>query len=296
MTGATGFLGSHLASTLLNAGHTVIILKRSFSNTWRINEFLNDVFFYDIDHVDLDQPFREHGDINAVIHTATNYGRKGGKATEVFESNLVFPLRLLEIATTYNTRIFMNTDTFFNKDSTRNYEYLNFYSLSKRQFEEWGRQFALSNNSLFINIKLEHIYGPNDDPSKFTTYIVQSCINNMDKLELTPGEQKRDFIYIDDAVNAFLKILNISDSIKEYFQEYNVGTGNSESIRHFVEIAHSLTHSSTKLFWGTLPYRENEIMESHADISKIINIGWSPKYDIFEGLKKMIGYEKKYFV
>jgi len=292
LTGATGFLGSHLLQAFLENGWHVAILKRSFSDTRRIREYLDRVKSFDLDLVPLEKPFEECGQFDCVVHTATNYGRHGETATEVFESNLSFPLRLLNAATFFNTAIFFNTTTFFNK-ATLLYAYLNYYALSKRQFEDWGRIFANQGKIQFVNIKLEHMYGPGDDLSKFTTWIVQSCINNIDKIELTPGEQKRDFIHIDDVVSAYKLLVEKGRQSGVGFQEFELGRGKAVSMREFVEAAKRLTGANTELAFGAKAYRENELMHSEADIAKLLALGWKSKYDLSAGLKKMIELEKK---
>ena len=70
LSGATGFLGSHLLHALLKVEHNVIIVKRSFSDTWRIKRHINDISCYDLDKVSLKDPFQLHGKIDAVIHQA----------------------------------------------------------------------------------------------------------------------------------------------------------------------------------------------------------------------------------
>lgn len=286
VTGATGFLGSHVVKALLNQGHDIVILKRSFSDIWRIANVLPYLSAYDVDNCELELPFCEHGKIDAVIHTATCYGRKGERVSEVMEANTAFPLRLLETATFFNTTTFFNTATIL-------YKYLNSYSLSKRQFAEWGRQFAEDQKITFVNIKLEHMYGPGDDDSKFVTFVIKSCMENMAELKLTPGEQKRDFIYIDDVISAYSLLLKKSAMQKEFFQEYDLGTGKAVSVRELVETVHSLTNSTAKLNFGALPYREHEIMESRADIGPLNALGWSSKVSLIDGLISTIKGEKK---
>jgi len=83
ITGATGFLGSHITWTLFNEGFNIIILKRSFSDIWRIREIIDKIRYYDIDKVELEIPFKEN-EIDCIIHTATNYGRKGEKILKSF--------------------------------------------------------------------------------------------------------------------------------------------------------------------------------------------------------------------
>lgn len=281
VTGATGFLGSHLVKYLIKRGHEVKILKRSYSDTYRIKDVLPQIQSYDIDLCDLAQLFKENSKFDSVIHTATSYGRKGENAHEVFKANTYFPLLLMETASFFKAETFLNTDTIL-------YKYLNSYSLSKKHFMEWGKQFASMEKIKFINIKLEHMYGPLDDDSKFTTYVIKNCLSDEPELNLTLGEQKRDFIYIDDVVSAYQAILDSTAEQEDYFQEYELGTGQPVSIRAFVETVRKLTKSKTRLNFGALPYRENEIMESCASIEKLSQLGWKPNENLESGIKKIL--------
>ena len=74
LTGATGFLGSHLLKALVNKGYEVIALKRSTSDTWRLKGFESSFKSYDIDLVPLQKVFEDQY-IDTIIHTACLYGR-----------------------------------------------------------------------------------------------------------------------------------------------------------------------------------------------------------------------------
>jgi len=286
LTGATGFLGSHLIQAFLANGCKVAILKRSFSDTNRIKDLIGRVKSFDIDLVPLKRPFEEWGRFDCVVHTATNYGRQGETAVEVFEANLAFPLRLLQTATFFNTPTFFNTATIL-------HPYLNYYALSKHHFEDWGRIFADQGKIQFVNIKLGYMYGPGDNPSKFTTWIVQSCLKDIDQIGLTLGEQKIDFIYIDDVVDAYALLLEKASKLGCGFQEFDLGSGKAVTIREFSETVKRLTGANTKLAFGAKPYRKHETMHFEADISGLLKMGWKPKYDLVTGLKKMIEEERK---
>lgn len=272
---------------LLKDGHQICILKRSFSDTWRITEALSHLSIYDIDQCELEESFKQEGKFDVVIHTATCYGRKGEAASQIIGTNILFPLKLMEIAISYKTDVFLNVDTFFNKDKIT-CQYLNEYALSKKHFVEWAKQYADDEKIHFINTKLEHIYGPNDDESKFTNYIIKSCLNNVSELQLTKGEQKRDFIYIDDVVNAYRVLIRKENNRIKYFQEYGIGGGNPIAIRTFVELVHKITKSTTRLNFGALPYRENEIMVSYANTEMLNHLGWKAKVALNDGIKAII--------
>lgn len=285
ITGATGFLGSHLTKAMVSEGYEVIILKRSFSDTWRIREILPLLTVYEVDKSPLEKPFRDLETINAVIHTAASYGKKGETYSELVETNLMFPLNLLEIAASFKTSVFINTDTGLEN------KFINGYTMTKKHFSEWGKKFALLEGIKFVNIKLEHVYGPLDDELKFPAYIIQNCLQNVPELKLTLGEQKRDFIYIDDVIQAYLLILKNTLKSSQYFKEYELGSGMPTTIRSFIELVHHLTKSETILRFGALPYKDNEVMELRGDISELKKIGWSNKVELAEGIKKIIKEE-----
>lgn len=281
MTGASGYLGSHLVGALLDRGYHVVALKRRSSSLHRIQSLLSDIVLYDLEGLDLAEPLHAHGAIDAVIHTATCYGRHAETASQIFDANTAFPLRLLEAAIDAGVPLFFNTDTSLDK-------YLNPYALSKRQFAEWGQYFAKSGRIRFLNARLEHFFGPGDDDSKFTTHVIGSCIRNVPELELTAGEQKRDFIYIDDVVSAFLAALESGEALGGGYVEFDIGSGVAVSVREFAETVRRMTHSQTRLNFGAVPYREGEVMFAQADISSLKGLGWSPDHSLEQGLQLTI--------
>lgn len=281
LTGATGFLGSHLLKALLKENYEIIILKRSFSNIRRIKDLLGMVKVYDIDQCELKQVFEEQGHIHAVMHTATCYGRNKESISQIYETNTRFSLNLLETAIGYNTNIFFNTDTALDSN-------LNSYALSKKQFVEWGKKFSKENQISFINLKLEHIYGPDDDETKFVTYIMNQCRRNVIELNLTKGEQQRDFIYIDNVVNVYMLLLKQNWKEKNGFNQYEIGTGETIAIRDLVIMIHELTKSKTKLNFGAIPYRENEIMMSKSKNKQLKEISQMYMIPLKIGLNQML--------
>lgn len=285
LTGVTGFLGSHLAKKMLAVGYEVVALKRKTSSLRRIESIASDIIFFDIEDLDFDDLFHKCGKIDTIIHTATCYGRNNETVSEIFASNTEFPLRLLDAGNRAGVEVFLNTDTILDK-------YLNLYALSKNQLLQWGKFFSMHEKIRFVNLMLEHFYGPDDDPTKFTTYVLNSCLNNASELKLTSGEQKRDFIYIDDVVSAYMTLLEEVYRVDSSFMEFEVGSGQSVTIREFVESVHRLADSKTHLKFGALPYREGEVMDSKADISSLSALGWKCHYDIVSGLQLVIDQER----
>ncbi len=281
ITGATGFLGSNLAKTMIDRGFEVIAIKRKSSSLKQIAGIASKIHLYDLEDLDFSSVFQIHGRVDIVIHTATCYGRNNEPTLEIFNANTSFPLRLLDAASKAKVEKFINTDTILDK-------YLNLYSLSKNHLLEWGKFYSMHKMIEFINMRLEHFYGPGDDNSKFTSYVIDNCISNTASLNLTLGEQCRDFIYVDDVVSAYLTVLTKKDTSEQWFSEYDVGSGDSISIRKFVETVHQVTGSKTKLIFGAFPYREGEVMNSKADITALKALGWKCHVTLEQGLKLTI--------
>ena len=285
MTGGTGFLGSNLLKKLVNTNATIIVLKRKKSKLFRLESIKNNLLFYNIDEVKLGSIFKKH-DIQIVIHCATTYGSQLKNIPDLLESNLVLPLQLLELCMVYQKPIFINTDTILDKR-------VSVYSLAKKQFLDWLKLF--STEMPCINVSLEHFFGPLDDRSKFCTKMITDLLTGVPTIDLTPGLQKRDFIYIDDVVDAFMKIICYGLQIPNGFYNFEVGTGKNLTIRSFIELLVNLTgNTKSRLNFGALDYRTNEIMEYHVNLKPIQSLGWYPRYSLVDGLRETIRIEKNY--
>lgn len=283
MTGATGYLGSNILNSIVKmGGYKVVVLKRSFSNTFRIDNVIDNVVVYNLDEVEIEKIFKEN-QIDIILHCATDYGRKVVDPMQIIEANLVLPIKLLECGRKHGVKSFINTDTVLDKR-------ISHYSLSKKQFRDW--LLSYKKDMVCINVELEHFYGPGDDKTKFVSYVADLLTKNADKIDLTPGEQKRDFIYIDDVVQAFLKIISHTQRLENGFYEFQVCSEQEITIKELILMMKGLIgNHKTLLNFGTVPYRENEAMVSSADASEIRKLGWSAKYTLEEGLKKMIEAE-----
>lgn len=282
LTGATGFLGSNLLAELLAKNYTVVILKRSTSDSWRIAHLLDQVVSYDVDVQPLELAFKEQR-IDVVIHTACHYGRNGSEISEIVESNLMFGLRLLDACLKYSTGTFFNTDTLLNRD-------LNVYTLSKKQFSDWLKK--SSNEIQIINVRLEHMYGEKDGISKFVPWVLSQLKNNALEIRLTKGEQERDFIYIDDVVSAYLILLGKAPYLSG-FNEFDLGTGQPVTVRYFVEKLKKAYEddfgvSVTQLNFGVIPYRKDEKMMIELDNQPLLDLGWSVRTKLEAGLKVIV--------
>jgi len=293
MTGATGFLGSQLARRLVATGHGVVVLKRSFSDTRRIADLLaSGTVAHDIDVRPLAAPFLGHP-IDCVLHCATDYGRRESTPAAIIEANLLLPLQLLELAAEHRVPCFINTDTKLDKR-------INAYSLSKRQFREWLATFA--NATTAVNVPLEHFYGPGDDRTKFVSSMIERLLSPERSIALTAGDQLRDFIHVDDVVEAFMRIVERcvveaqppAPPTAGGLLTFEIGSGSPVSIRDFMLLLRRLAdRPDVTLDFGALPYRPNETMRSAADMAMMAALGWTPSVGLEDGLRRTLAAERR---
>lgn len=286
LTGGGGYLGSNLVKRLCLQGANVLVLKRKATNLERLNVPNIKITCFNIEDVCLKEIFSLHIP-DVIVHCATNYGSENTNIEELIDSNIILPLKIIEAILAQQKAIpFINTDTIL--DSR-----INAYSLSKKQFVEW-----LEFYSAFIpciNIKLEHFYGPLDNRSKFCTKIILDLINKVESLELTPGMQKRDFIFIEDVIDAFERLIAYSLKVDKGLHHFQLGSGKNITIRNFVSLIKSLTkNTNTILNFGAHDYRTHEIMEYPSDLSALSALGWKPFHNLTEGLIKTINIEKHF--
>lgn len=284
LSGVTGFIGSHVARRLVRAGWAVHGLKRSTSFLDSLADVKDGITFHDVDRDGVNAAFRSVPRFDAVIHLATNYGRGSDSPSLLAEANTLFPLTMLERAIASRVPIVLNSDTCFTVD----YKYLRPYTLSKKQFVQWGQLLCEGSPTRFVNCILQHPYGPGDRPTKFVPAMARQCFESTGPIALTPGEQKKDFVYVGDVAEAYKLILDKAETLPAGFSQFEVGSGKAVSIRQFVELLHRLTRSKATLNFGGLSYRDGEIMFSQADPSALHALGWRPIVSLEEGLLRLL--------
>jgi nucleoside-diphosphate-sugar epimerase len=285
VAGATGFLGSHIVDRFSGAGHEVIVLKRSTSNTWRISDLVSLIDCYDLDLLSLDEIF-SISKPDVVINCVCNYGRGDSSLIEVINANLIFGVALIQAAIHSGTKAIMNTGTLLPKT-------VNAYSLSKHQLVEWMQM--NSDKIKVVNLRIEHMIGTRDDESKFVYWLISQMKKTdlTDKVKLTSGKQLRDFIDVEDVASAFLIICSKLDELKN-FTQFDVASGNLISVKEFVyKVADKLSDGDAssllnRLNFGAISYRDNDVMIPQIDNSSLIQLGWSIENTLDESIGKIL--------
>ncbi len=267
VTGASGFLGSHVCDAMSKAGWEIAALVRPQSNQWRLKWLGIDsqIGKFPCDPVGIREAMLTFAP-DATLHCATDYGRKNKPLHEIVQANIVLPLLLLEHMP--ESCVFLNTDTILDKR-------INNYSLSKTQFRQWMT--TLAGKRKLVNIALEHFFGAGDDNSKFTAFLFSSLCSNVASIPLTLGEQKRSFVHISDVASAFRFITEAM--IKEppgSIQEFQIGSAKPMRLRTFCELSKSISGASTRLDFGAIPYRSCEAMNVTVNLKALTQLGWRP--------------------
>lgn len=298
LTGGTGFIGSHLAEKLLENGQNLILLKRSFSNTWRIDHLINkysdNLILLDIDQIELSDIFETY-EIKGIFHLAAAYI----KSTEhedmknMMYSNINFPTELLDLAVKNDVKYFINTGTFFeyslkNLPLTESSEIdsLNFYSTSKIAFEDILKFYSKEYGISAATLKLYTPYGPRDDENKIIPYLIINSLKNQE-VNINNPNNRLDIVHVYDIVDAFIKLQNKILDLEKY-ESFNVARDINYSIGEiFSSIKFNLGLKSQVDF-------DENLISMFSNPDKIKNIlGWEPQIDINVGIKITIDYYKE---
>jgi CDP-paratose synthetase len=283
LSGATGFLGSHLLESFISQGFDVHILTRSTSNTRRIDHLNIKFKRHNLDETNLNLIF-ETVKPDFTVHTACCYGRNNENLSDILNSNLTLGLELLEASIANNVKSFINSDTFLPRD-------LNEYSLSKSQLRDWLKFYHESIR--IVNLKIEFMYGYGDNDKNFLIWLIKRIMEDGNSINLTSGKQKRDFIHVSDVVSAFNICIQKNDLLHSW-NEFHVGTNIHTELKEIViTLAESLQTKTGKdikcrLNFGSVPYRKNENMTLQLDNSELVGIGWKPIVGIKEGVEKLL--------
>lgn len=295
VTGATGFVGSCLTRRLVELKYHVHIFTRRTSNKWRIADLLGQVTEHEVDLCDAGNVEKEVSQIKPAVicHLATYGGFTTQKDTSVIiESNLIGAVNLLRACEKIGFACFINTGSsseYGMKSEPMSesdiLEPVGDYGVSKAAATLLCRSRALEKSLPIITLRLFSPYGPWDDPQRLIPYVIKSLLRG-ESPKLSTPKSVRDFIYIDDVLDVFLKIINTPVSGGKI---YNVGSGVEFSIGEVVSMITDIIGNGPAPRWGMVNSRRPEPGSWVADISKAkTEIGWFPSTSLWAGLNKTV--------
>lgn len=296
VTGATGFIGSHLVKRLLESGADVIILIRHNSDLWRIKDVVNDVHVIRSDVAQLDHTklLRQVSSLDLIYHLAADgVMRKSAEdPISTMATNVMGTVNMLELGRKLDVRRFVHSGSCSEygsgtllKEDAELPTPTTAYAGSKAAAHLLVRAFACCYDVPVVSLRPFNVYGPFEAPSRLMPHTIIRALNGLD-IELTGGQQKRDFVFISDLVEAFL-LASLGDS--EAGTVFNVCTGIETSVRAAVSKIISLTNSTSSPKFGELKYHGIENADISGDPSKIGSVfGWKASHSFEEGLLKTI--------
>ena len=279
IAGITGFLGSRLARELVHHESTAIIgLHRTKSNLDRLQGVLDRIELHNMERHSLETLFKSRR-VDTVVNCLADYGRSSSSAAGA-EANLHLPERLLELAVENGASMFLNAGTSLPTD-------VNHYALTKNRFSD--RLSRHSSKLIAIDARLEHFYGPGESEERFISFLISQFLKPVPVLDLTRGEQRRDFLHVDDVASAFCLLMDKGRTWPPGSYEISVGSGEAYLLRDVVEKVRRLADNhTTQVNYGAVAYRENEVMHSRADIRALEELGWRPRWNLEEGLRHAV--------
>jgi nucleoside-diphosphate-sugar epimerase len=298
VTGAHGFIGSHLTWALLEQGYEVGILKRETSDISRIRDLVGRISQHPADLRDPASVLKvvEESRPDAVVHLATYYAveHRPEELGVMMDTNVKGTIALLEASRDRGISLFLNMSTcavYRERNSpleeTDPVSPQNLYALTKLQAEDACRFYNDRLGVPAATLRLFPPYGPADNDRRLIPYVIRSLLAGQD-VQLTTGTQRWDFVYVDDVVAALLAALGRPEKTVSA-GTLNVGTGNPVSVQDLVTRVHEMLGSEGNLLWGAIPHRTNEVWYNSGSPEKIRSVlGWTPETSLDEGLRRTI--------
>lgn len=286
VTGGNGYLGSFLVKALELEKANVFVASRNA-------ELLYNHFAVDITDFDAIHKVVQEIKPDVIFHLAANISRS--RDFEIYNDmakvNVTGTLNVLQALQnldahfifTSSSEIYGNNVSPFNENQLP--KPVSPYSLSKINAELLIQTYCLNNNKKFTNLRIFNFYGENMPEDFFIPQMINSLKRNEDFL-MTKGEQTRDFLYVDDVVNALILTIKNTNS---YNETINVCSGKGTKLSELAVAVNEKMNSKAKIIIGAIPYRDNEVWEMIGDNSKIKEkLGFEPQVNLENGIQRVL--------
>ncbi|MDR4493931.1 MAG: NAD-dependent epimerase/dehydratase family protein [Nitrospirales bacterium] len=299
VTGGAGFIGSHVVDRLIQEGNEVVVVDNL--STGKRKQVNKKAVFYklDIQSKRIDKILRNERP-RALIHLAAQMDVRHSTEHPQFDAqvNILGTINLLEHAVRHGVRkvafassggaIYGEQEVFPAPENHRT-EPVSPYGISKLAGEKYLAYFANATGLRYVALRLANVYGPRQDSEGEAGVIAiftRKMLQNEQPIINGTGKQTRDFIYVDDVVEAIL--VTLGEDVQGIF---NVGTGQETTINDGYRILKELTNSQCKDLFGAA--KKGEQYRSVLDVRKIREtFGWDTQVSFQEGLTKTVEYFK----
>lgn len=289
ITGATGFIGSHLVKLLQNEKHKLFCTLLPNEKNPFGEENVKSIVV-NSDDINTTVFFLTKNKVDGIIHLAS-YVQSGEHKPENIETllnaNIIFGTTLLEAASIAKVKWFINTGTYWQFYKNETYCPVNLYAASKQAFMDIAKYYWDSDKIKFCTIVLYDTYGPNDTRPKIFN-LWQKIAENGETLDMSPGEQLIDISHIDDIVSAFALLANhLSNNYPEIKNGecFAVKAEKRYTLKELALIFEKATNKKLNINWGGKPYKQKEVMIPWSNANVVP--GWKPLISVFDGINEL---------
>lgn len=301
VTGATGFIGSHLCRELVRRNAEVHLLAKEGSSLAKISDLVGKARIHRLDLVDYDAVKNciRLVSPDKIFHLAAfaNAGRSPLNSKGAVETNVIGTINLLNAMEGTGCERFINTGTCEEYGQnrapfreTQQPDPVSPYSASKSAAVLFCNMYHRTYGYPITNLRPFLTYGPHQDERMFLPSLIISALRGQD-FKTTGGKQTREMNYVTDIVEGYIKAAASKRAIGETI---NIGSGKQYNIRHVAEKINELTGNRIKILFGAMPYRDNEIWRLYCSNSKAKKLlGWTPKVGFDKGIRLTIDWYRK---
>jgi UDP-glucuronate decarboxylase len=291
LTGATGFIGSHAARSLVEQGHEVHALVRDGADTERIADILPRIRVVPGSLTSLaevrDGIIQLQPEI--CLHLAW-YSVPGLYLTSTENIlHLQGTLELLQIMAQAGCRRFVGAGTCLEYDTSKGtlsetgaLAPDTLYSVCKLATCSIARDFAEKRKMEFAWLRFFYQYGPFEHPKRVVPAVITSLLSG-GRAAVSRGTQVRDFLHVADVGSAVAAVATSSIT-----GPVNIGSGIPVTIREIVEITAELCGGADRVDYGAIPQRQGDPAYIVADNSRLRSTGWKPRFDLRSGLRDSV--------
>jgi len=292
ITGASGFVGSHVARLLVAEGCEVHVLVRESSNRWRIQDILPSMYLWQSDLVAFENVNTYLQEIKPELCIHLAWYAVPGKYLNSQENldSIQASINLLSQLAELGCKRFVGIGTCFEYDLSLGYlsessltKPITLYAATKVALSTILQQFAQITEMEVAWIRLFYQYGPMEDERRLIPGIISSLLRD-EVVKTTKGEQIRDFLHIEDVASAIWAVAksNVSGVV-------NVGSGQPVTVGQIALELGNLLGKPDLIHLGALPYRPNDPMFICANNELLRKkTDWTQKYNLTTGLKNTI--------
>lgn len=290
VTGATGFIGSHLVQKLVQDGWQVHIVTRKDSLLPDSPEFSH-VFNHAHDGT-TEGMIRLVGDVKPTVafHLASLFlsQHQPKDVEQLILSNILFGCQLLEALRINGVKCIINTGTSWQHYENQNYNPVNLYAATKQAFEALMRYYIEAGDLKVITLMLFDTCGSNDTRPKLMNLLKRVAEQNQ-PLDMSPGEQYVDIVHVGDVVRAYAMAAErlLTKNVIGH-EHYAVSSGKPIQLRELVKLVEHEIGKKLPINWGGRVYRDREVMVPWKGDSLP---GWTTQIDITQAIRSIFAVQ-----